>query len=134
MKKFLDEFKQFIARGNVMDLAVGMIIGSAFTAIVSSLVDDMIMPLISAVIGGINLKHLTLTIPWSLNDDKPIIYYGAFLQAVLNFVVIAFCIFMIVKALNKFMKKKEEKPAEPPKPTKDQELLTEIRDLLKNQK
>lgn len=130
MKKFLDEFKKFIARGNVIDLAVGMIVGAAFTAIVSSLVDDMLMPLLGAVIGGINLSNLRIEIPWSLNGDNPVIYYGRFLQAVINFVLIAFCIFLLVKLINKIIKKKE---AAPPAPTKDQELLTEIRDLLKAQ-
>lgn len=130
MKKFFDEFKHFIARGNVIDLAVGMIVGSAFTAIVSSLVDDMLMPLLGAILGGINLSNLRLTIPWSLNGDKPVIYYGQFLQAIINFLLIAFCIFLLIKLINKFVKKKEAAPA---KPTKDQELLTEIRDLLKAQ-
>lgn len=130
MKNFFDEFKKFIARGNVIDLAVGMIVGAAFTAIVSSLVDDMLMPLLGAIIGGINLSNLSIEIPWSLNGDSPVIYYGRFLQAVINFVLIAFCIFLLVKLINKIIKKKE---AAPPKPTKDQELLTEIRDLLKAQ-
>lgn len=130
MKKFFEEFKKFIARGNVIDLAVGMIIGSAFTAIVTSLVDDMLMPLLGAILGGINLSRLTLTIPWSLNGDNPVIYYGQFLQAIINFVLIAFCVFLLIKLINMVMKKKE---AAPPKPTKDQELLTEIRDLLKAQ-
>lgn len=130
MKKFLEEFKQFIARGNVIDLAVGMIVGSAFTSIVKSLVDNMLMPLLGAIIGGINLSRLTITIPWSLNGDHPVIYYGLFLQAIINFVLIAFCVFLLIKVINKFSKKKETPPA---KPTKDQELLTEIRDLLKAQ-
>ncbi len=130
MKKFFDEFKKFIARGNVIDLAVGMIIGSAFTAIVTSLVDDMLMPVLGAILGGINLSRLTLTIPWSLNGDNPVIYYGQFLQAIINFVLIAFCVFLLIKLINKFTHKKEAAPA---KPTKDQELLTEIRDLLKAQ-
>lgn len=130
MKKFFDEFKKFIARGNVIDLAVGMIVGSAFTAIVTSLVDDMLMPVLGAILGGINLSRLTLTIPWSLNGDNPVIYYGQFLQAIINFVLIAFCVFLLIKLINKFTNKKEAAPA---KPTKDQELLTEIRDLLKAQ-
>lgn len=130
MKNFFEEFKKFIARGNVIDLAVGMIVGAAFTAIVSSLVDDMLMPLLGAIIGGINLSNLSIEIPWSLNGDNPVIYYGRFLQAIINFVLIAFCIFVLIKLINKVIKKKE---AAPPKPTKDQELLTEIRDLLKAQ-
>ena len=130
MKKFIEEFKKFISRGNVIDLAVGLIMGSAFTSIVSSLVDDMLMPIIGGIIGGINFKSLNFEIPWSLTDVPVVVYYGRFLQAVINFVIIAFCIFLIVQAMNKFIKKA---PAEPPKPTKDQELLTEIRDVLKAQ-
>lgn len=130
MKKFAEEFKKFIARGNVVDLAVGMIMGAAFTSIVSSLVDDMLMPLLGAIIGGINLQNLHFSIPWSLSGDAPVIYYGRFLQAIVNFALIALCIFLIVKLINKFTKKKEEAPA---KPTKDQEILAEIRDLLKAQ-
>ncbi len=132
MKKFFDEFKKFIARGNVMDLAVGLIMGSAFTSIVTALVDKMLMPIIGAIIGGIDLSRLSIEIPWSLTDEPPVIYYGSFLQSVINFVIIAFCIFIIVQKMNKLFKKHEE-PAEPPKPSKEQELLTEIRDLLKAQ-
>lgn len=131
MKKFAEEFKKFIARGNVVDLAVGMIMGAAFTSIVSSLVDDMLMPLLGAIIGGINLQNLHFSIPWSLSGDAPVIYYGRFLQAIVNFALIALCIFLIVKLINKFTKKKEEEA--PAKPTKDQEILAEIRDLLKAQ-
>lgn len=130
MKKFFEEFKTFIARGNVIDLAVGMIVGSAFTAIVNSLVNDMLMPLIGTIMGGINLGRLKLEIPWNLAGEPVYIYYGNFLQAVLNFLIVAFCIFLLVKTINKFIKKKEAAPAGP---TKDQELLTEIRDLLKAQ-
>lgn len=130
MKKFIEEFKKFIARGNVIDLAVGLIMGSAFTAIVTALVDQILMPLIGAVIGGIDLSRLHITIPWSLTDEPPVIYYGAFIQALLNFVIIALCVFFIVQAMNKLMKKT---PPAPAKPTKDQELLTEIKDLLKAQ-
>lgn len=130
MKNFFEEFKKFIARGNVIDLAVGMIVGAAFTAIVTSLVNDMLMPLLGAIIGGINLSRLSVTIPWNLAGEETVIYYGNFLQAALNFILIAFCIFILVKAINKIIKKKEDTPAGP---TKDQELLTEIRDLLKAQ-
>lgn len=128
MKKFFEEFKKFLSRGNVVDLAVGMIMGTAFTSIVSSLVDSVLMPLLGAVIGGIDLSKLSITIPWSLSGEPPVICYGAFLQAIINFLLIAFCIFLMVKAINKLTNKK---PTAPPKPTKDQELLTEIRDLLK---
>ena len=133
MKKFLEEFKKFISRGNVVDLAVGMIMGTAFTAIVSSLVDSVLMPLLGAIIGGIDLSNLSVTIPWSLSGEPPVLHYGAFLQAIINFILIAFCIFLMIKAINIISKKKEEEPKEPPKPTKEEELLTEIRDLLKIQ-
>lgn len=133
MKKFFEEFKKFISRGNVVDLAVGMIMGTAFTAIVSSLVDSVLMPLLGAIIGGIDLSNLSVTIPWSLSGEPPVLHYGAFLQAIINFVLIAFCIFLMIKAINILSKKKEEAPKEPPKPTKEEELLTEIRDLLKAQ-
>lgn len=133
MKKFFEEFKKFISRGNVVDLAVGMIMGTAFTAIVSSLVDSVLMPLLGAIIGGIDLSNLSVTIPWSLSGEPPVLHYGAFLQAIINFVLIAFCIFLMIKAINILSKKKEEAPKEPPKPTKEEELLTEIRDLLKVQ-
>lgn len=133
MKKFFEEFKKFISRGNVVDLAVGMIMGTAFTAIVSSLVDSVLMPLLGAIIGGIDLSNLSVTIPWSLSGEPPVLHYGAFLQAIINFVLIAFCIFLMIKAINMLSKKKEEAPKEPPKPTKEEELLTEIRDLLKVQ-
>lgn len=133
MKKFFEEFKKFISRGNVVDLAVGMIMGTAFTAIVSSLVDSVLMPLLGAIIGGINLSNLSITIPWSLSGEPPVLHYGAFLQAIINFLLIAFCIFLMIKAINILSKKKEEAPKEPPKPTKEEELLTEIRDLLKLQ-
>lgn len=130
MKNFFDEFKKFIARGNVIDLAVGLIMGSAFTAIVNALVNNVLMPILGGVIGGINLSNLSFTIPWSLTDEPPVVYYGAFLQAVINFIIIAFCIFLVVKAMNALVKKT---PAEPPKPSKEQEILIEIRDLLKAQ-
>lgn len=133
MKKFLEEFKKFISRGNVVDLAVGMIMGTAFTAIVSSLVDSVLMPLLGAIIGGIDLSNLSITIPWSLSGEPPVLHYGAFLQAIINFILISFCIFLMIKAINMLSKKKEEAPKEPPKPTKEEELLTEIRDLLKAQ-
>ncbi len=114
MKKFMNEFKEFISRGNVMDLAVGMIIGSAFTAIVTSLVNDIFMPLISLVTGGISFTNWNITL---VGDIKLAI--GSFLAAVLNFIIVAFCIFMVVKAFNKFrtmslLAKKEEAKEEAP--------------------
>jgi len=120
----LKEFKEFISRGNVIDLAVALVIGGAFTMIVKSLVNDIVMPIIGSFIGE---SFATLTI--EINDVD--VKYGLFIQAIVNFIVIGFAIFMVVKAINAMKKKKEEAPAAPPAPTKDQELLTEIRDLLK---
>lgn len=121
----LKEFKEFAMKGNVMDLAIAVIIGGAFGKIVTSLVNDIIMPILGMIIGD-NFSSLSVTV----NDVD--IHYGLFIQAVINFVLIAFVIFMLIKGINKMKKKKEEAPAAPPAPTKDQELLTEIRDLLKN--
>ena len=120
----LKEFKDFAMRGNVMDLAIAVIIGGAFGKIVTSLVGDMVMPLLGMLIGD-SFASLTL------NFNGVAIKYGAFLQSVVDFVIVAFAIFMVVKAINTVKKKKEEAPAAPPAPTKDQELLMEIRDLLK---
>lgn len=126
---FFNEFKQFISRGNVLDMAVGVIVGGAFTAIVNSLVDDMLMPIIGMVLAGINFKNLGITIPWG---NEPYINIGNFLQAVITFLLTAFCLFIIVKIINSFHKKPEPKK-EDPKPTNEELLLIEIRDLLKQQ-
>ena len=124
-KGVIAEFKEFISRGSVMDLAVGMIMGAAFTAIVNSLVDDIVMPLIGIILKGIDFTALMVTV----GDAN--ITYGNFIQAIINFLCISLVIFLLVKALNKFRKKKEEAP---PEPSKEEKLLTEIRDLLKDQK
>lgn len=124
-KKTLKEFKEFIAKGNVMDMAVGVIMGSAFGKIVSSVVDDILMPLIGAVIGGIDFTNLNAKI------GEATVTYGNFIQNVIDFLIIAICIFVMVKILNKFNKKKEEAPAEEPKKDENIVLLEEIRDLLK---
>ena len=121
VKKFADEFKKFISKGNVLDLAVGVIIGGAFSKIITSIVDDIIMPLIGIIIGGINFKDATITV------GNAVVKYGNFLQNVIDFLIVAFCIFIFVKLINK-LTKKEEKAKEP---TKEEVLLTEIRDLLK---
>jgi large conductance mechanosensitive channel len=124
----IKEFKEFAMRGNVIDMAVGVIIGGAFGKIVSSLVDDVIMPLIGIITGGIDFTNLKATI----GDAS--ITYGNFIQNVVDFLIIAFCIFVMIKAINKISKKKEKKVEEAaPALTKDQELLGEIRDLLKKQ-
>ncbi len=124
------EFKDFISRGNVVDMAVGVIIGGAFTAIVNSLVADIFTPLIGTMLAGVNFNELGVTIPWG---NQPYINFGSFIQSVITFLLTALCLFAIIKFINAFKRKEEAKPAEPPKPTKDQELLTEIRDLLKAQ-
>ncbi len=126
----MKEFKAFISRGNVVDMAVGVIIGGAFTAIVNSLVADIFTPLIGTLLVGVNFNDLGITIPWGNN---PYINFGSFIQNVITFLLTALCLFTIIKTLNAFKRKEEEKPAEPPKPTKEEELLTEIRDLLKAQ-
>ncbi len=127
----LTEFKEFISKGNVLDMAVGLIVGSAFTAIVTSLVDDILMPFIGMMLAGINFSTMGITIPWG---NHPFIAIGSFLNTCITFLMTAACVFIVVKMINLFRRKKEEKPAEPPKPTKEEELLTEIRDLLAAQK
>ena len=124
----LKEFKEFISRGNVLDMAVGVIIGSAFTAIVTSLVNDILMPIIGGITGGIDFTAYVLTI------GSATVNYGTFIQTVINFLIVAWVIFMVVKAANKF-RRKEEKPAEEPAPAPTPEdilLLREIRDSLKD--
>lgn len=123
----IKEFKKFISRGNVVDLAVGVVIGSAFGKIVSSLVDNIIMPLVGIVIGGIDFTKLSVT----LLDVE--IQFGIFLQNVVDFLIIAFCIFMVVKLFNKVTHKEEKKETKPTKPNQEI-LLEEIRDLLKESK
>lgn len=129
MTAIVGEFKEFISRGNVMDMAVGIIIGAAFTAIVTSLVTDMVMPLIGLLFGGIDFSGLSFTI------KDATIYYGKFIQAVINFFLVALSVFVIIKQLNRLKKKKEvvKKPVEP---VIDPQIaiLTEIRDLLRNNK
>ena len=124
--KSLNEFKEFISKGNVIDLAVGVIIGGAFGKIVTSVVNDILMPLIGIVIGGINFTGLTIRI------KDATIYYGMFLQNVIDFLIVALCIFVFIKFINRFNKKEEVK--EEVKVDPQIELLTEIRDLLKKQK
>ena len=132
---FIKEFKEFAMKGNVMDMAVGVIIGGAFGKIVSSLVDDVLMPLIGMLTGGIDLSGLSYKVMLpAVDGGEPIagatLKYGAFIQNIIDFLIIAFCIFLMIKAMNKLMPKKEE-PAAPAGPTQE-ELLTEIRDLPKN--
>ena len=129
---FIAEFREFISRGNVMDMAVGIIVGSAFTAIVNSLVNDILMPFISFIVGDLDFTDWKLVLKEAAGETEAItISYGAFLQQVVNFLLIALVIFILIKAINAFHRKKEEEPAAPPKPSEEVLLLTEIRDLLK---
>ena len=128
---FIQEFKDFAMRGNVMDMAVGVIIGGAFGKIVSSLVDDVLMPLVGMVTGNVDFTQLAFKIGDGV--DAAVLKYGNFIQNTIDFLIVAFCIFCIIKAINAASKKKEEAPApapEPPAPSKEEVLLTEIRDLL----
>ncbi|MGN0003002.1 MAG: large-conductance mechanosensitive channel protein MscL [Sphingobacterium composti] len=136
---FVKEFKDFAMRGNVIDLAVGVVIGGAFGKIVTSLVDDLIMPVIGVITGGVDFSEKVITLKVAeLNADGSILSpavtlnYGNFINVIIQFLIIAFCIFVVIKGLNS-LKKKEEAPAEVPAgPSNEEVLLTEIRDLLKN--
>ena len=143
MKKFLEEFKAFAMRGNVIDMAVGVVIGGAFGGITTSLVNDIIMPLISMLTGGLDftawkwvLKEAVLNEAGEEVAAAVSVNYGNLISVIVNFIIIAFAIFCVVKALNKARelteKKEEEAPAAPPEPSAEEKLLTEIRDLLKN--
>lgn len=124
---FIAEFKTFISRGNVIDLAVGVIIGAAFKAIVDSLVGDIVMPFVGIFTNSVSFAELSVTI------GGAVIKYGSFIEAILNFLIMAFVIFLMVRTINKFHKKEEAAPTAPPAPSKEEVLLTEIRDLLKEQ-
>ena len=142
MKKFLEEFKAFAMRGNVIDMAVGVVIGGAFGKITSSLVNDIIMPLISMLTAGISfdqwkwvLKEAVLDAEGAEVAAEVAVNFGSLIAVILDFIIVAFAIFCVVKALNKareLTEKKEEAPAAPPEPSAEEKLLTEIRDLLKN--
>ena len=128
MKKFFNEFKAFISKGDVVSMAVGLMVGSAFTAIITALNTNIITPILGVIMGGINFGEIVIMI-----GESPI-GIGAFIQAVINFFITAFVLFLVVKFFNSFKKKEEEKPAAPPAVPEDVKLLTEIRDLLKDQK
>ena len=138
-KGIVSEFKEFITRGNVMDMAVGIIIGGAFTAIVQSLVNDMLMPIIGALFGGVDFTTLRIVLreaDEAAGVAEAAIKYGSFIQAIVNFLLIAVVIFLLVKGINNMHKKKEEPapapaPAPAPEPSEEVKLLTEIRDALK---
>jgi large conductance mechanosensitive channel len=135
----LDEFKKFALRGNVVDLAVGVIIGAAFGAIVTSLVGDVIMPVIGAVAGGLDFSNYFVALSSNVTANTlveakkqgAVLAYGSFLTVTLNFVIVAFVLFLVIRAMTRMIKKEADKPAPPAPPTKEQELLAEIRDLLK---
>ena len=132
MKKFLEEFKAFAMRGNVLDMAVGVVIGSAFGKITTSLVNDIIMPLISMLTGGIDFSSWKWVLKAAEGDAAEVaVNFGSFIAVVLDFIIIALAIFCMLKAINKLHKKKEEAPAAPPEPSAEEKLLTEIRDQLK---
>ncbi|MGB5530697.1 MAG: large-conductance mechanosensitive channel protein MscL [Ignavibacteriaceae bacterium] len=128
----MKEFKQFAMRGNVMDMAIGIIIGAAFGKIVSSIVSDVIMPPIGMLLGGVDFSSLAITLKEGAEGVEPVLLkYGVFLNTIIDFVIIAFAIFMVVKGMNSMKKKEEEKPAAPPAPSKEEVLLAEIRDELR---
>ena len=134
MRKFLNEFKTFAIKGNMLDLAVGVIIGGAFTAIVTSIVTNIATPLIGILI-GVDFKAWVIKLPLLYGNAEPgTLEIGIFLNSIVNFIVVAFVVFLFVKALNRFRKKQEETPPPPPKLTTEAELLKEIRDLLKEEK
>ena len=129
----LKEFKEFALKGNVLDLAIGVVIGGAFGKIITSLVNDIIMPLIGLIVGGVNFTALEYII--STKGGEPIIIkYGEFIQSAIDFLIIAFSIFLFIKIITSFKKEKEEAPETPPEPTKEEVLLGEIRDILKQGK
>ncbi|MBN1824921.1 MAG: large-conductance mechanosensitive channel protein MscL [Candidatus Eisenbacteria bacterium] len=128
----MKEFKAFAMRGNVVDMAVGIVIGAAFGKIVSSVVADVIMPPIGLLLGGVDFSNLAITLKAAVGESPAVLLsYGKFIQTILDFVIIAFAIFMVIKAMNSMKKKEEAAPAAPPAPSKEETLLTEIRDLLK---
>lgn len=136
---FLKEFKDFAVKGNAVDMAVGVIIGAAFGNIVNSIVNDIIMPPIGWLIGGVNFSDLKITLPAThlvgdVQMQAATINYGSFIQTLINFVIIAFCVFLLVKGINRLARKKEPEPATTPAPSAEETLLAEIRDLLKKDK
>ncbi|BCO31947.1 large-conductance mechanosensitive channel [Thiohalobacter sp. COW1] len=128
----LKEFKGFAVKGNVVDMAVGIIIGVAFGKIVSSFVADLVMPSLGMLIGGVDFSNLAITLRAAAEGREAVtLNYGAFIQTVFDFIIVAFAIFIAVKAINRMKRKEEAAPAAPPVPTNEEKLLTEIRDLLK---
>lgn len=131
MKKFLKEFKEFAMRGNMIDMAVGIIIGGAFGKIVSSLVADVIMPPLGLLIGGVDFTDLAITLKQAVGDSPAVVLsYGKFIQTILDFTIIAMAIFMLIKGMNTMKRKHAEAQTTPPAPSVEEKLLTEIRDIL----
>lgn len=130
----MSEFKTFAMKGNVVDMAVGIIIGAAFGKIVSSFVSDVLMPPLGMLLGGMDFKDFSWTIKQAVGEQAAVtLNYGNFIQTTIDFIIIAFAIFMMIKFMNRLKKKEEAKPEAPAKPSNEEVLLTEIRDLLKNQ-
>jgi|SRR5690554_4689086 len=128
----VQEFKKFAMRGNVVDMAVGIIIGAAFGKIVSSFVSDVIMPPLGLLLGGVDFKDLAIVLKEAVGDAPAVVIaYGQFIQTIVDFLIIAFAIFMAIKVMNSLKAKEEEVPEAPPAPTNEEVLLTEIRDILK---
>ena len=128
----MKEFRDFAMRGNVVDMAVGIVIGAAFGKIITAFVNGVLMPPIGLLVGGVDFSELSMILQEASGEVAAVtLNYGAFIQTVVDFIIIAFAIFMVVKAMNKMKKKEEAKPAAPPKPSAEENLLTEIRDLLK---
>ncbi|MBP7102526.1 MAG: large-conductance mechanosensitive channel protein MscL [Bacteroidales bacterium] len=133
--KIIQEFKTFAIKGNMIDMAVGIIIGGAFGKIITSLVNDIIMPPIGLLVGGVNFTDLSIKLKEAVGETPAVTWnYGNFVQVSIDFLIVAFAIFMVIKVMNAAKRKKEEAPAAPPAPTKEEILLTEIRDLLKEKK
>ena len=127
------EFKEFAMRGNVVDMAVGIVIGAAFGKIVASFVRDVLMPPIGMLLGGVDFSELMITLKNAVGDTPAVVVkYGVFINTVIDFVIVAFAIFMVIKGMNRMKKKEEEAPSAPPEPSKEELLLTEIRDSLKS--
>jgi large conductance mechanosensitive channel len=130
---FISEFKEFAIKGNAVDMAVGIVIGAAFGKIVSSFVNDVIMPPIGVLLGGVDFSDLAVTLKDAVGEAQAVtLNYGSFIQTVVDFLIIALAIFIVIKWINSLKKQEEEAPAAPPEPTKEEHLLTEIRDLLKS--
>ncbi|HOL21448.1 MAG TPA: large-conductance mechanosensitive channel protein MscL [bacterium] len=135
MKGILKEFKEFAVRGNMIDMAVGIIIGGAFGKVVSSLVGDVLMPPLGAILAGVDFTKLAITLKQASGDNPAVLlYYGKFIQTMIDFIIVAFAIFLMVKGINRFRRKQETAPAPPLSPSKEETLLAEIRDILKERK